>query len=178
MRIAQCPDIKWLTTLAIWLWVGLSARCIDGGGTAQARRVPDVDCVKYWNGVIYVINSRTRRSAHYIFIKPLNVCARRHDARLVRTVAQGPQRYSAPPQTRPWRASDGRAAQTVRRQGRGGASLSVFVEVVAARAVAQKRVTRSFSTFRNQTTGDPWRATFAHKDCKILLDTGLGSCFD
>ena len=36
--------------------------------------------------------------------------------------------------------ADGGAAQTVRRQGRGGESLSVFVEAVAVRAVAQFRV--------------------------------------
>jgi len=49
-----------------------------------------------------------------------------------------PQRCFAPPRTRPQGASDGRAAQSDRRQGRGGVSLSVFVEVVVTRAVAQK----------------------------------------
>jgi hypothetical protein len=58
--IAQSSDIKRLTKLAIWLWVRLPAPCIDGAAPAHARRVPDVDYVKYWNHVIYVINSRGR----------------------------------------------------------------------------------------------------------------------
>jgi hypothetical protein len=39
-----------------------------GAGPAQARRVPDVDCVRYCKRVIYVINSRSRGSAYYILI--------------------------------------------------------------------------------------------------------------
>src|ERR1035441_78101 len=42
MWIAPSSDIKRLATLAIWLWMRLSAPCIDGAAPAQARRVPDV----------------------------------------------------------------------------------------------------------------------------------------
>jgi hypothetical protein len=45
MLIAQSSDIQQLTKLAVWLEVRLSARGIDGGGTANAWRVPDVDRV-------------------------------------------------------------------------------------------------------------------------------------
>jgi hypothetical protein len=47
--VAQSFDIEQLMKLAIWLWVQLPARCIDGAGTVRARRVPDVDCVSYWH---------------------------------------------------------------------------------------------------------------------------------
>jgi len=56
--VAQSTDIQPLTRLVYWLWVRLSGACIDGVGTANARRVPDVDCVRYWNQVIYAINTR------------------------------------------------------------------------------------------------------------------------
>jgi len=75
MWITQSPNIERLTTLAIRLWVRLSPPCIDGAGTVRARRVPDVDYVRYWNRVIYVINSRGRRGAHYVLInRSLGAC--------------------------------------------------------------------------------------------------------
>jgi hypothetical protein len=40
MWIAQGPDSKPLTTLTFWLWVSLSALCVDGAAPAQARRIP------------------------------------------------------------------------------------------------------------------------------------------
>jgi hypothetical protein len=55
MRVTQGLDIERLTKLAMWLWVRVSAPCIDGGGTANARRVPDVDRVRFWNRVMYAI---------------------------------------------------------------------------------------------------------------------------
>ena len=68
--LEQTSAIVILTRLAMWLCVHppqcccggrvrLSAPGIDGAGPVQARRVPDVDCVKYWNRVIYVINCAT-----------------------------------------------------------------------------------------------------------------------
>jgi len=60
MWIAQGSDIQRLTKLSMWFWVRLSARCIDGEAPANARRVPDVDCVRYWNRMIYVISAGGR----------------------------------------------------------------------------------------------------------------------
>src|ERR1035441_3058732 len=48
MWIAQIPDIKPLAELVICLLVLLSAPCIDGAGTAQARRIPHMDCATHW----------------------------------------------------------------------------------------------------------------------------------
>jgi len=50
----------------MWPWLRVCARCVDGGRTANARRVPDVDCVRHWNCVIYAINS-ARGQAHARF---------------------------------------------------------------------------------------------------------------
>ena len=47
--LAQGSYITRLTKLAMWLRVRSCASGIDGGGTVNARRVPDVDCVKCWN---------------------------------------------------------------------------------------------------------------------------------
>ena len=47
--VAQGFDIARLTKLAMWLCVRSCASGIDGEGTANARRVPDVDRVSYWS---------------------------------------------------------------------------------------------------------------------------------
>ena len=46
--IVQGYDIKRLTRLALWLWVLLAARCIDGEGTGQARRAPVATHATNW----------------------------------------------------------------------------------------------------------------------------------
>jgi len=60
MWIAQSSHIQRLTRLATWLWVRPSARCIAGEAPANARRVPDGACVRYWHRVIYANNSGGR----------------------------------------------------------------------------------------------------------------------
>ena len=70
-----------------------------------------------------------------------------------------------------------RALQTVRRQGRGGASLSVFVEVVAPRAVAQKGVTGAFLLSETKLWVTPGEQLLLIEICKLLLDTGPDFCF-
>jgi len=71
-EIAKGSDIKRPTRLAIRLPVHLFARCLDGVGTVQARRGPDVDCVRYWNRLIYAISTRGRGGAHYMLVnRPL-----------------------------------------------------------------------------------------------------------
>ena len=54
--IAQSRYSTPLTKLAIALSVRLPALCKDGAGTANARRVPEGDCVSPWKPMIYVIN--------------------------------------------------------------------------------------------------------------------------
>ena len=48
---------------------------------------------------------------------------------------------------------DGREAQTVRQQGRGGALLSVLIEVVAGRAIAQNRAKPELFYFQKPNYG-------------------------
>jgi hypothetical protein len=55
--VAQESDIPQLTRLKRSLSVRLSVPGGDNAGTAGARGVPDVDCVRHWNRVIYGSNS-------------------------------------------------------------------------------------------------------------------------
>src|ERR1035441_2227303 len=49
MWIAQDSDIKRLMRLAFPLDNAFMPPGIDGAGTAQARRVPHVDCANHWH---------------------------------------------------------------------------------------------------------------------------------
>jgi hypothetical protein len=67
--VAQVSARKPLMTLAFWLGVRLSAPCMDGASPANARRVPDVDCVNHWNYCLCRLNARGQSGACYILIR-------------------------------------------------------------------------------------------------------------
>ena len=46
----------------------MHSRRSPGVGPVQARRVPDVGCVKYWKREVYAINYRGWRGAYCILI--------------------------------------------------------------------------------------------------------------